>query len=549
MNQTSRRGILAGRGAVIALAISGMAVGGLLGCALALVEAGNSLEHSAEAAAARQNAALADARSTLQAMRESHSGFCSDAEIAGFRLLIFGSEYVKDAGRIRGGRIECSAMSGHPARAIVPSKPHFRLRDGTLAYRDLSSLRVRGLRSTALQSGSDYVIFGVESAAAQDPIPARLSLTMLAPDGPPTTLATEAAGRGDPPYLTSDGSGRFGNTLYATRCTDPAFSCVAATTTVSGALQGESRTVSLLMVSGCIAGIIFGLGFPYLFIGNGDMGRRLRRALESDQLEVRYQPIVSLETRQIVGAEALARWTDQRGGEVDPEIFVKIAEEQGFIGLITEAVLKRTLRDFGPTLRNRPDFRMSINVGAPDLVEPRFLPMLEGALEKARVRPESLVVEITERSAANGEAAKETIRLLRQFGHSIHIDDFGSGFSNLDKLLYLYADTIKIDKAFTRTIDTESVAAVILPHIMTIAKSLNLEVIVEGVEISRQADYFLPGKQKIYGQGWLFGRPMTAEQFLSHLAAGPVPMQLHAEGYGVLDSTARAIHAVTSLTA
>ncbi|MGH9589453.1 MAG: EAL domain-containing protein [Terracidiphilus sp.] len=549
MAQTTRRGVLAGRAVVIALAISGMAVGCLLGCALALVEAGNSLKHSAEAAAARQNAALADARSALQAMEESRSGFCSDAEIAGFRLLVFRSEYLKDAGRIRSGRIECSAMSGHPARAIAPFKPLFRLHDATLAYRDLSPLRIRGPRRAALQSGSDYVVFGLEPSAAQGPFPARLLLTMQAFDAPPTKLVPKAADKRDPPYLTSEGTGRFGNTLYATRCTDPAFSCVAATTTVSAALQGESRTVSLWMVGGGIAGVLFDLGFSFLFIGNRDMGRRLRRAVESGKLEVRYQPIVSLETRQIVGAEALARWTDQHGSEVDPEVFVKIAEEQGFIGLITESVLKRALRDFGPTLRSRPEFRLSINVGAPDLVEPRFLPMLEGALEKARVRPESLVVEITERSAANGEAAKETIRLLRQIGHSIHIDDFGSGFSNLDKLLYLYADTIKIDKAFTRTIDTESVAAVILPHIMKIAKSLNLEVIVEGVEITRQADYFLPGKQKIYGQGWLFGRPMTAEQFLSHLGCRPVPAQLQAEGYGALDSTGGAIHVVTSLTA
>src|SRR6185312_11094084 len=250
---------------------------------------------------------------------------------------------------------------------------------------------------------------------------------------------------------------------------------------------------------------------------------------------------------QIVGAEALARWTDRNGVEVDPEIFVKIAEEQGFIGRITEAVLKRALQDFGPTLRSRPEFRVSINVGAPDLVEPRFLPMLEGALAKAKVRPQSLVVEITERSAGNGEAAKETIRLLRQIGHSIHIDDFGSGFSNLDKLLYLYADTIKIDKAFTRTIDTESVAAVILPHIMKIAKSLNLEVIVEGVEITRQADYFLSGQQKIYGQGWLFGRPMTAEAFLSQLAL-PMPVEENAEGYPALDSRPGTLRAVPPLT-
>ena len=538
---------MAGKLIVIALALCGVAAGCLLGCAFALLEAGHALEHFASATTAHENAALDEARGVLQALQQSRFGSCSDSEIAGFRLLVFGSEYVKDAGRIRSDRIECSAMSGHPARVIGPFKPAFRLEDGTLAYRDLSPMHIPGLRRAALRLGSAYVVIGVDQPSVPGPIPTRLAVTLQAPQPAQVQSATTAAGTGDLPYMTAEGSGRIGNMLYVTRCTDSTFTCVTATTTVPGALQGESTALSLFMIGGGIAGIFFGIGFPFLFTGNRDLGRQLRRDLERDKLEVRYQPIVSLETRQIVGAEALARWTDDSGREVDPEVFVKIAEDRGFIGLITKSVLKRVLRDFGPTLRSRPEFRISINVGAPDLVEPKFLPMLEGALEKARVRPESLVIEITERSAANGEAAKETIRLLRHFGHSIHIDDFGSGFSNLDRLLYLYADTIKIDKAFTRTIDTESVAAVILPHIMKIAKSLNLAVIVEGVEITRQADYFLPGKQKIYGQGWLFGRPMTAEEFLLQLGEVREPAPALAEGYGVLDSRPGALRAAPSL--
>jgi len=547
MDQISRHRVSASRLAIIALAICGVAVGCLLGCAIALVEAGNALEASAETATAHENAALAEARAALHTMQSLHSGYCSDAEIASFRLLVFGSEYLKDAGRIRNDRIDCSAASGHPARAIGPFKPDLRLQDGVIAYGHLSLTQNSGLRRAALRLGSAYVVFGTQPLAAPVPLSATLAVTMQAPNATPTATAAPAAS-GVPPYMRTDGSGQSGDILYATRCSDPAFSCVTATATVSQALRGESRVLSLFTATGGIAGILCGLGFPILFSGgNRDMGRQLRRALERDKLEVRYQPIVNLETRMIVGGEALARWTDDQGNAVDPEVFVKIAEEQGFIGAITRAVLNRVLHDFAATLRSHPDFRISINVGAPDLVEPKFLPMLEGALRKARVRPESVVVEITERSAANGEAAKETIRLLRQFGHSIHIDDFGSGFSNLDKLLYLYADTIKIDKAFTRTIDTESVAAVLLPHIMTIAKSLNLDVIVEGVEIPRQADYFLSGRQKIYGQGWLFGRPMTAEAFLSQLAL-PMPVEENAEGYPALDSRPGTLRAVPPLT-
>jgi sensor c-di-GMP phosphodiesterase-like protein len=176
------------------------------------------------------------------------------------------------------------------------------------------------------------------------------------------------------------------------------------------------------------------------------------------------------------------------------------------------------LHDFAVTLHNRPGFRISINVSSADLADPAFMPMLEKALLQANVKPQSLAIEITERSASDGEVVMETIRNLRRKGHSIHIDDFGTGHSNLDKLLYLFADTIKIDKAFTGVIGTESVGAAVLPEILRIAKSLNLEVVVEGVETDRQASYFSPGEQKIYAQGWLYGRPMTPEMFQGVLA-------------------------------
>jgi sensor c-di-GMP phosphodiesterase-like protein len=130
------------------------------------------------------------------------------------------------------------------------------------------------------------------------------------------------------------------------------------------------------------------------------------------------------------------------------------------------------------------------------------------------VPPGSLAFEVTERSAADCDEALESIRLLRRRGHHISIDDFGTGYSNLSYLLYLSADTIKIDKAFIRAIGTESVTVAILPQIIAMARSLNLCVVLEGIESEQQANYFPTDKIKIYGQGWLYGRPMPAPEFL-----------------------------------
>jgi sensor c-di-GMP phosphodiesterase-like protein len=129
-----------------------------------------------------------------------------------------------------------------------------------------------------------------------------------------------------------------------------------------------------------------------------------------------------------------------------------------------------------------------------------------------------VAIEITESSTVMREAAIETIRGLRERGHSVHIDDFGTGYSSLSYLHDLSVDAIKIDKAFTQAIGTGSVIVAILPQILAMAESLNLRVIVEGVETEEQASYFASAKQPVLAQGWLFGRPVPAKEFLRLLA-------------------------------
>jgi sensor c-di-GMP phosphodiesterase-like protein len=246
--------------------------------------------------------------------------------------------------------------------------------------------------------------------------------------------------------------------------------------------------------------------------------KQLRRAIKKDQLRVAYQPIVDLANRSIVGAEALARWSDEDGNAIGPDVFVKIAEQRGFVGEITRLVVQRAVRDFADVLRANPDFRLSINVAAADLSDARFLPMLVQSLDKEGVSAESIAIEITESSTARHEVAMETIRHLHRLGHCVHIDDFGTGYSSLSYLQDLSVDAIKIDRSFTRSIGMEAVTSAILPQILALAEALHLRVIVEGIETSSQASYFKSGAQPILGQGWLFGRPVPTAEFHRLLA-------------------------------
>ena len=153
--------------------------------------------------------------------------------------------------------------------------------------------------------------------------------------------------------------------------------CVTSSASVSDCLRGEIGQVGACTILGGLAGVLFGIVFSRARRRSLNLEQQLRRAIASDQLQVAYQPIVSLGSGQIVGAEALARWTNEEGVAVSPDVFIKLAEEHGFVGSITKLVVRRALQDFAETLRNHPAFRLNVNVAAADLADPKFLPMLD----------------------------------------------------------------------------------------------------------------------------------------------------------------------------
>jgi len=532
--KTLQKRALIGKTAVAVLTACGLVAGYLLGCGFSLQLAQSWLDQTSKLMASQNDASFMDARNLLNAVKHSPYSFCSENEIALFRDLVFRSEFLKDAGRMQGGKIECSATMGHPQHPIGNFKPIFHQKDGLLGYSNLVPTKDTNMRRPGFQLGSAYVVLGSLLPSSLGPIPMHLTVK-LKNDHDRQVSGQDASGQNAPsPGLTTDGSFRLGQTLYRTRCSAVDLDCVTASTSFSEAFRGEAGAIAAFTLGGGVLGLLSGIAVSFAYRRNRDLYQQLRRAVEADKLTVVYQPIVDLSTRRIVGAEALARWTDEEGNAVDPDDFIKMAEDHGFISDITELVLRRSLRAFTEILRKGPKLRLSVNVAAADLSDPKFLPMLVEALRWSKVHPSSLAIEITERSTGTSDMAMETIRNLRRMECSVHIDDFGTGYSNLDKLLYLFADTIKIDKAFTRLIGSESVTVAILPQILAMAKSLNLEVVVEGIENQHQADYFSQEGLIMRGQGWLFGRPVTAEEFQSLVSGDaaqtiiipePIPMR------------------------
>jgi diguanylate cyclase (GGDEF)-like protein/PAS domain S-box-containing protein len=247
----------------------------------------------------------------------------------------------------------------------------------------------------------------------------------------------------------------------------------------------------------------------------------LRRAIERQQFHVYYQPIVSLEIGKITGFEALVRWIHPTRGIVSPIEFIPLAEETGLISLIDWWVLHEACTQLSVWQKafaaNTP-LTMSVNLSGLQLAQLGLLERLDKILRDTDVEGRTLKLEITESGLLkNATSGAVMLKQLKTLGVQLSIDDFGTGYSSLARLHQLPIDTLKIDRSFVSQMVNDSESLEIVRAIMTLAHTLEMDVIAEGVETAEQLTQ-LRTLQCEYGQGYLFSKPVdsnTAEKFLS----------------------------------
>lgn len=276
------------------------------------------------------------------------------------------------------------------------------------------------------------------------------------------------------------------------------------------------HTTKILVPIGIVASLALMLIVLQLSKFLMSMPALIKAALKHDEFSLHYQPVIDLRSGRWVGAGALIRWRQRHGEVVRPDLFIPIAEESGLIQHVTERVIRILTHDAAVILKRYPDFHIGINLTPGDLVCGTTIERLDRLAKDANAKPGNLMIEATERSLMDPEIAGQRIRELKVKGFTFAIDDFGVGYSSLSYLGHFDFDLLKIDKSFVEALDTEAATSEVVPHIIEMARALNLEMIAEGVETEAQA-CFLREHGVQYGQGWLFAKAMPLADLLARL--------------------------------
>ena len=247
--------------------------------------------------------------------------------------------------------------------------------------------------------------------------------------------------------------------------------------------------------------------------------QELRKAIESDQLVLHYQPKIDFKTGELVGAEALVRWEHPLKGLVPPDVFIPLAEETGLINPLTDWVLENVAMQIKLWLDQGHSLILAVNLSVKDLVQEDMHTKLEDLIKRNELPMNVLELEITESTLMDHpELMIQELNKIKQMGITVAVDDFGSGYSSLNYLKKLPVDVLKIDRSFISDIESDPNDSAIVAGIIALANNLGMSTVAEGVETEAQR-YILQNLGCDSFQGYLVSKPIPpelfAEQFLS----------------------------------
>ncbi|OAN19195.1 diguanylate cyclase [Photobacterium jeanii] len=250
----------------------------------------------------------------------------------------------------------------------------------------------------------------------------------------------------------------------------------------------------------------------------------LKRALDNDEFEVHYQPLINLTQQRICGAEALIRWRSPSRGLVPPNKFIPLAEDNGMIIDIGHRVLHQACQQTAEQIRQGrwpQDFMLHVNLSVCQLLQAGFIEQLEAVLETTQLPAANLTLEVTEsRLVSQPLLTTHILNHVRQLGIHIAIDDFGTGYSSLAYLTQLPFDSLKIDRSFVNEMMENDNCCSVVAAIITIANNFHADIVAEGVETAAQAEKLTQLGCR-YAQGFYYAKPLPLSQWSTDMVNNP----------------------------
>lgn len=467
---------------------------------------------------ARIEQVASDAYNTLVPLNDLGHTDCSEENIRAMEAAQFNAVYPRQIMFYVDGAGICSTGSGildSPARR--PPADFFSPATGAEVWVNrefILDLTGKPFVAIILKLGNYSAMLDPASIAVPDGSPFDWQILFREPDTGQVVhvLGTQGLYRNDDPAQGSADKNFFYHEICNASHT---YICLVQTTTSANIASGYRHLLTLLGVFSLAFGGLGGRLVHRYQHRQLDMATRVANGFRNDAYYWLFQPILDMEKNRIIGCEVLSRFSDSHGSAL-PDEYLPALREAGLTAQFTRLMFRNILPDLDGQEELPDDFKVSINIFPADIKS--------GAINDIITMPEirnsrfNLTLEITEEEYLDEIGGQDSLDKIREAGLSISIDDFGTGYSNLKQLKKLDCSFLKIDRSYIADLEHEPIKSSLIPLIVSVAEQLDLWVIAEGVETFEQ-QVILVGLGIRYGQGTLFGNPMTAAELISHISA------------------------------
>lgn len=445
---------------------------------------------------------------TIELLNQTLATECTGELLDEMRKIRFFADHIRDIGFVKDGNLVCSTGRGILEKPAPEPEPDYVNSNGVKFWSAIPvELYGRRLIAPLAEKGSFNVVYDSRNLTNFFAEPYHWEIVYY------TKKKTQHVAGQDGIFREKDGPVTQAASIsnhYVARCDQQIPFCVGVEVSNLALAKQHKGLIAMLIGASLMAGMATGLSTDKYLRWHFSTRNRIRRGLSDDAFYVLFQPIVKLETGEVVGCEVLARYRDHVG-DMYPDEFIPLIAELNLTWPFTRKVIQQALNALEGDLSIPDKFRVNINLFPEDIALGRVRDLNDiRGLGDSRL---NVCFEITEDQQLDSSAARENLAWMRERGWSLAVDDFGAGYSNLSHIRDLSCDVLKIDRSFINGIEHGGVLSAIVPMIVNLSEQVSLRVVAEGIENELQRD-IVRDMGVAYGQGWFFGKPMSAEEFI-----------------------------------